>query len=76
MLLSVDIQDMLKNVIKRLCLEICPVSAIHNDSEFLTLNPAPGQQIQSGEVLHPDVGSISKCKLSPDFNLCSPETSL
>ena len=49
----------------------CPVSdnlAIHNDSEFLTLDPAPGQQIQSGEVLHPDVGSISKFKLSPDFN--------
>ena len=65
---------MLKNVIKMLCLEICLVSdnlAIHNDSEFLSLNPAPGQQIQSGEVLHPDVGSISICKLGPDINLSS-----
>ena len=54
-----------------LCLEICPVSdnlAIHNDSEFLSLNPVPDLQIQSGEVLHPDVGSISICELSPDFN--------
>ena len=45
-----------------LCLEICLVSdnlAIHNDSEFLSLNPVPDLQIQSGEVLHPDVGSIS-----------------
>ena len=62
---------MLNNDIKMLCLELCPVSenlAIHNYSEFLSLNPAPGLQIQSGEVLHPDVGSISICKLSPDFN--------
>ena len=62
---------MFKNVIKMLCLEICLVSdnlAIHNDSEFLSLNPVPGLQIQSGEVLHPDVGSIFICELSPDFN--------
>ena len=61
---------MLKNVIKMLCLEICHVSdnlAFHNDSEFLSFNPVPGLQIQSGEVLHPDVGSISICELSPDF---------
>ena len=49
---------MLKNDIKMLCLEICPVSdnlAIHNDSEFLSVDQVPGLQIQSGEVLHPVV---------------------
>ena len=41
---------------------------ICSKAEFLSLNPVPGLQIQSGEVLHPDVGSISICELSPDLN--------